>query len=176
MEAIPIVMGLAGAFMENKAAGKQRKAMENVARQQEAAGEQAKYIANQNAANTEAETAESVRRESIAADQAQANLRARAAASGGTGGGSTGNFIDTQQRTSDQYIDWLKKSGSSRAQIEREQGKYSSMTASSSAAGTRASTAGSKWAGLAGLTKAAGSIGDLYNPASTGTDMNSIWT
>lgn len=181
MEAIPIVLGIAGMFMQNKGERQQAKAVEGVAGKQEAAGEQAQRIAARNAANTEAETAESVRRETTAATQADATRKARLAASGAAYSGSGANFSEQQRGEADKYIDWLKKSGTSRANIEREQGVYAGLESDATAAGTRASVAGNKSKGLGSMlttmSGAAGGLGDLYNPAkSTGLDMNSIWT
>jgi hypothetical protein len=175
MEAIPIIMAVGGAFMEYKAAGDREDAMDRVAQQQEAAGEKAKHIATQNAANIEAETAETVRRETTAAKQAEATRRGKLAASGGSVSGSSANFLEQQAAESDKYIDWLKKSGGSRAAIERERGAYSSASASATAAGTRASSAGGKTRALAGLASAAGGLGQLYNPAAATTTSAPAW-
>ena len=177
--AIPAVLAIAGAYMEHKAAGKQRKAVEGVAQNQEAAAEQAQRIANQNAANVEAETAEQVRRTEATNAAASAERVARMAASGGTASGSSQNFLDTQDARQKNDIDWLKQSGSSKANIAREEGRYANLTGKATASGTRASTAGSKTAGLGKLIGAGGSaFSGLYNPAGTtpGLDMNSIWT
>lgn len=190
--AIPIVISLAGAFMEYQGQKKQSKALnvaaaqqdqaalqqEQAAAKQEQAAEQSRQIAMKNAANIEAETAESVRRESQANRESQAMRVAMAAGGGGTAGGSTGNYLDTQTATEKSYVDWLAKAGQSRADIAAEQGDYSYLTgmagadstragASSTRAGassTRGQAAAGKAKGLSNLvTSVAGGGSELYN-------------
>lgn len=172
---ISLVFAAVGAGMQYKAGQDQKKAGERTARMQEEAGKESQRIANQNAANTESETAEQVRRESIANKEADATRKLKVAGSGGTLSGSSKNFLDEQSQRQSDSIDWLKKSGKSRADIERAQGKYSSMTAKANASATRGALAGNTAKSLSGFADVASGLGNLYNP-STEVDNNSIWT
>jgi len=155
-------MMIGGLVMQMIGQGKQSSAMDDAAAQQEAAAEQSRRIGEQNAAAQEAETRESVRRESLAAKEQQSLRKARAAASGGTLGGSTGVYLNEQAGREKGYVDWLKRSGGSQAAIEREKGNYAAMEGQAAAKGTRAQAAGAKWDMLGtGLKGAAGLYGSF---------------
>ncbi len=162
MEALPIILAVVGTAASFAGSMQQSKAQKRVAGQQQAAAEQSKRIAGQNAAAIEAETAETVRREGIAANTAQSKRRALAAAGGGTTYGSTGAFLDEQRARETDYINWLKKSGQSQAAIEREKGQYSFLTGSAAAAGTKARAKATKTKAFVDLTSGGSNIYSAY--------------
>lgn len=164
MQAIPALLSIVGTVFKFKGERDRGEAQEAAAEQQRAAAQEAERIGMKNAAAQEAETAESVRRETVAASEAAADRKVRAAASGGAlTGGSTGAFLDEQSSRDANYIDWLKKSGASRADIEREKAEYAGMEGSIAADMTRQRAENTKLGSLGTLIGGAASIYDIYN-------------
>ena len=110
--AIAVVSGLYGVYsgiQQSKAASK-------------AASKQEK-LSRANAANIEAETREEARRVQKAGDEALAEGRAKAAASGTKGTGSQSVFLGAEEDELNREIDWLNTSGSNRADLATTAGK-----------------------------------------------------
>ncbi len=129
---IPLIAGVAsvagsvyGGIASQQAASKQADAMREQAASQQSAAEQAEQIAYQNAANTEAETYETARREERESARIEGEQQARAAASGVTldANTSTGLFLADSRAENKRQVDWLINAGLSRADIERWQGR-----------------------------------------------------
>ena len=159
-----MILTAIGGVMAFKGQQDQAKAMKSAAQQQAAAAEQAATIGNMNAANIEAETAESAKRERVAANEATAERKARIAASGGTATGSSKAFLDEQTRRQDEYIGWLKKSGASQAAIAREEGQYSKAIGMIDSSTTKARAKATKTQSYADLAGSAGDVYSMYKP------------
>lgn len=93
---------------------------------QKDAGDEAKKAAELNAQNIRAETAESVRRTRAAADQQESQGQALAAASGTkVGPGSSSDIVLGELKAENtRQISWLERSGASRSEIARQEGRY----------------------------------------------------
>lgn len=105
--------------------------------QVEAAGD-AKRAARANARALEAETAEEARRLKKEQASQESKSRALAAASGG-GGQSQTSFMESQKKEHANELDWLKRSGSSRASSARAGGSLAAKQGYAGAVGTVAS-------------------------------------
>ena len=127
-----------GAFGAAKSYSESKKA----AKGQRRAGEEARGIAAENAKRIEAETAESARRLKGQQDSNLSEAKARAAASGVNMRGSQGGFISNLASSYQQERDWLKKSGASKATIERRTGDYAVLQAKAGSAATMATGIG----------------------------------
>jgi len=124
-----------------------------------AAAENAEQAARENALMIEAEGLEEERRARQENQDSQAEMRARAAASGVTSTGSPKIYMDDEQMSFENDIAWLQKSTASRAKQQRKQGKseFDTLTARGNARlwggigssvgqlGTAASAASSAW-------------------------------
>ena len=150
-QAVPII----GAIFSLVGQMRQASAQEKAAEQQAAAAEEAQRISTMNAARIEAETAEMARREREASEEAQSQRRLVAAAAGGTGGGSTAAYLEEQAERESRYIDWLERSGASRASIARAEGGYARQTGMITAEATRSRASQSRMG-------AVGSLFDIY--------------
>lgn len=84
---------------------------------------QAEQLARENALMIEQEGREEERRATEEHDSAQAEMRARSAASGVTEEGSHQIYMSSEQEKFDKDISWLQKSTTSRANLERRQGR-----------------------------------------------------
>lgn len=166
---VPIIATAVGTIASVIGQRKQAKSLEAAAGQQRMAAQEAERIGEMNAASQEAETRETVRRETKAAEEAASLRKAKAAASGGTFGGSTGAFLEEQSERERSYIDWLEKSGASAAQIERERGRLAGMEGRASATLTEGRAGAAKWSALGTLFKGGANIYNMYNPAGLGT-------
>lgn len=112
----------------------------SAAKKQEAAAEESRRLAQKNAANIEAETMEQKRREADAQKDVEAQTRARIAASGVTGAGSPKDYLDTMEAEHAKELDWLRKSGASRASIAKSEGNIAYRQGMASASSTMAGT------------------------------------
>lgn len=155
-------LAIAGSLLSFVGARKQEKELKKAAANQQAAAVESKNIANRNAARIEAETAEEVRREKRDAQQRRDLALVKAAASGGTLTGSTGLYLDEMKDNDVQFLDWLQKSGSSKADIARREGNYNFLTGIAAASGTRAQASSAKYEGYGHLLSAGGSAWDWY--------------
>ena len=124
----------------------EKKASKAAAKEQEA-------MAARNAALSEAETREEAARMQQAKDEQMAKSRAKAAASGVQTGGSMDIFMGAQDDKLRGEIDWLKKSGSSRADLIRQGGAFA-------ASQTRQQGSTALASGIAG---AIGGLGSAYD-------------
>lgn len=140
----------------------QRSSLKKSAKAQAAAAEKSKRIANRNAARIEAETAEEVRRKKLENESRQSLTKARQAASGGLPTGSNAIFMETMEREDDLAVDWLKKSGSSRAGIAREEGEYSYMTGMAQSQATKGQAQAAGFDALGSLVSGGESIYKLW--------------
>lgn len=84
---------------------------------------QSEQLARENALMIEAEGREEERRATEENVSAQAEMRAKSAASGVTDEGSHQIYMTSEQEKFDKDIDWLRKSSTSRANLERKQGR-----------------------------------------------------
>lgn len=128
---IPLIAGVASVagsiysgVASKKANDAQANAMREQAASQQSAAEQTEMLAYQNAANTEAETFESARREQREDSKMESQQRARAAASGVLldEDTSTGMYLSDTREENTRQVDWLVNAGLSRAEIDRWQG------------------------------------------------------
>ena len=125
----------------------------------DAGAAEAEKAARENALMIEAEGLEEERRARKENQDAQAEMRARSAASGVTSEGSPKIYMDDEQMAFENDIAWLQKSTASRAKQQRKQGKseFDTLTARGNARlwggigssvgqlGTAASAASSAW-------------------------------
>ena len=88
----------------------------------EAASKEQKQMAQRNAARTEAETMEQKRRAEQEASEQMARTRAKAGASGIKPLGSMDIFMGSEEDKFNREIDWLVKSGASKASLEKASG------------------------------------------------------
>ena len=156
--AISVISGVYGIYSGMQ----QSKEASKAASKQEA-------LARQNAANIESETREEARRVQKAGDEALAEGRAKAAASGTRGTGSQSVFLGSEEDELNREIDWLNRSGSNRADLAVTSGKNAADI-------TRQQ---GKTAGLGsafkGATQAAGGV-DNWNTGYQGsTKANKSW-
>lgn len=86
------------------------------------AAQAARELGEKNAEFTEQETAEQVRRKEGAARYKEGMAQAQAAASGIKTSGSTDLYLSEMMAEHKREVDWVKKSGKSRAGIERSKG------------------------------------------------------
>jgi len=114
------------------------------AKKQKEAGKEGDKIAQQNAANTKAETDETIRRTKLSQEQALSASRARQAGSGvKSSGGSFDVYMSEMESTFKSDLDWIEKSGASKSNIESAQGRLAAKQGKASAWGTVASGASS---------------------------------
>ena len=149
--AMSVVSGLMQ-MQQGRAAEKSAKA---------AAAEQER-IAQQNAANKEAETVESARRMQAEADTEAARRRALGAATGiaTDQASSLDIFMGAQKDKFQSELDWLLKAGASQSDIIRREGALSAST-------TRAQGEQAKWQGI---SSGLGSIGSGASSLYSSTD------
>lgn len=110
---------------------------------------QSEQLARENALLIEAEGREEERRATEENVSAQAEMRARSAASGTTGEGSQQIYMTSEQEKFDKDVAWLRKSTKSRADLERKQGKYA-------AASMKSQGKAGLWGGIGSAVKGAG--------------------
>tara|TARA_Y100000590_G_scaffold232566_2_gene261951 strand:- start:16 stop:453 length:438 start_codon:yes stop_codon:yes gene_type:complete len=105
--------------------------------------QQAKEIAEENAAMAQAEAAETARRESMMQAQKRGQLQARIAASGVLGGGkdTAGALSMNMEKEQGRQMAWMKKAGAGSVAAERAKGR--------SAAGAISRQNWSSWANVA---------------------------
>lgn len=115
---------------------------------QKQAGKRAEGIERMNAAKALAESQEAARRLKLDQDKVTAETKARAAASGVTGGGTVETYLSEMQKNFKSELDWVNKSGASAANINLRRGEYQRQIANANAWGTMASGISS---GLSGL-------------------------
>ena len=115
----------------------------------------AEQAARENALMIEAEGLEEEQRARRENQDAQAEMRARSAASGVTSEGSPKIYMDDEQMAFENDIAWLQKSTASRAKQQRKQGKseFDTLTARGNAR---------LWGGVG---SSAGQIGGLVSQA-----------
>ncbi len=87
------------------------------------AGKDAEKLARQNAQNTQMEAERDARLEGKANAAELSQGRARLAASGVKMSGSGMSYLDELEATGRERENWIRKSGKSRADIERQEGK-----------------------------------------------------
>ncbi len=133
-----------------------------------AAAAEQERIAQQNAANKEAETVESARRMQAEEDSEAARRRALGAATGiaTDQASSLDIFMGAQKDKFQSELDWLLKSGASQSDIIRREGALSAST-------TRAQGSQAKWEGISsGLSSIGSGVSTGYtaytNPANAG--------
>ncbi len=124
MPFISVAMGVLGAVQQFSAAG------------------DAEDIARQNANRERMETEEQGRRQKKADDLKLSEQLARASASGLTGGGSQGGYMDAMAEEMAKEQRWLAKSGESRAAIIESEGELTASQGRASAFGSLVGTAG----------------------------------
>lgn len=139
MQAAPLIT----AFMS--AAGSMYQSSQMASAQREAAREQ-RRMSELNASAIEAETSEQARRMKGDIAQKEATARARAAASGASvEGTSVGTYLEELSAEDQAQLDWLVKSGQTRAGITREEGVSAEKAGMAQAGATK--TAGTIEAG-----------------------------
>lgn len=94
----------------------------------DAGAAQSEQLARENALMIEQEGREEERRATEENDSAQAEMRARSAASGVTEEGSHQIYMTSEQEKFDKDIDWLRKSTASKASLERRQGSVAASS------------------------------------------------
>ena len=163
---LTVIMSIGKAVLSFAGAMSQASAQRSAARKQEAAAERSKYLAERNAAAIERETAEEARRTGKAQRRQEKLSIARAAASGGTIGGSasTQAFFDEMRSENDSQLDWLMEAGNSRAQTERTRGEFARLEGYARADATRAQARQSQMSGFGSL------IGGLGGAATSAYD------
>jgi len=126
-------------------------------------------LARTNAANIESETREEARRVQKAGDEALAEGRAKAAASGTRGTGSQNIFLGSEEDELNREIDWLNTAGGNRADLALKSGKNAADVTKQ-----QGKTAGLGSA-FKGATQAAGGV-DNWNTGYQGsTKTNKTW-
>jgi hypothetical protein len=153
-QAAPIIMAIssaAGAAYSIKAGMDAKDAASKAAAEQE-------RLAHQNAANIEAETMEEHRRSTKEAESAEATARARAAATGvDTDEESSMSLVlNERQAEAKRQLDWIKRSGKSRADLARRSGM-------SQATSTRNAGNAAAWEGVAGGIRGVGNTASVIN-------------
>jgi hypothetical protein len=123
-QAIPIILLAASAAISYKSYSDQKKAAKN-----------AEKIGMMNAAATEAEAAEQARRLKENQMRVLAETSALSAASG-VAGGSQDIYLSDMAESQMSELNWVKKSGASRAEIERLSGQYQKKQGEAAALGT----------------------------------------
>lgn len=118
-QAIPVITAVVGVISAAST-------IYSVVQQKEAADE-ARDIAEQNAARQLAEAEESARRKEKQHARTQSLARARAFASG-VGGVSQEMYLEDLMTTHKEEVDWIRKSGQSQAQITLSEGKLAQST------------------------------------------------
>ena len=107
---------------------------------QKAANEQ-EDIADQNAKREKEEAEELAQRAEDTAAREESLARARAAASG-VGGKSTNLYISDLTKRNQREIDWMRKSGKSKAKITQREGRAAASATRSQGAGSLFSSIG----------------------------------
>ena len=90
--------------------------------QQKQAADEARDIANRNAARQAAEAEETARRKEKEAKRVEGMARARAFASG-VGGESQAGYLEELRLTHEEEIDWIRRAGASGAAITQAEGR-----------------------------------------------------
>lgn len=119
-------------------------------------GEEARALAERNAALIEAESREEGRRLRFQAEKEQSLARARAAASGITMAGSPGLHLAEMEQVLGDELDWLRRSSESRQDIMRRTGGYQRDIAQARGMGARLGAVQSVLGGVHG-------VGESYN-------------
>ena len=132
-QAAPIIMAISAAVAAGTAVYS--------ASEQSKAADEAKKLANKNAAAAEAEAEEAARRARKDADRVEATARARAAGSG-VEGETTDLYLKELETVNAEQIAWIKKSGASHADIARTQGKHAYRQGMAGAWGSMGTAAG----------------------------------
>lgn len=111
--------------------------------QQYKAGKKADKLAEANAQAAEAETEEEIRRQALADKQQEGLALAKSAAGGSKVTGTVSSYLDTLKNENLANIDWMRRSGSSQADLERKKGAVAKSQATAGAIGSLAGAAGS---------------------------------
>lgn len=106
-------------------------------------GKEAEKMAKENAKRARAETAEEVRRQQAANAQMEGLAKARAAAGGAKLTGTVSSYLDRLKEENLKDIDWMRRSGASRAGLEQRKGKVAKSQATAGAVGSLAGSASS---------------------------------
>lgn len=160
-------LAIVGSFLGFIGGQKQASALKKAERDQQAAAEQSKRVAAKNAAAIEAETHERLRREKADAHAKQELTKARIAASGGELSGSSATYVDTMERTDDEFLSWLERSGRNQADIALSEGQYSYLTGMANARATGAQAGAAKFGSYTSLLDGAGAAYSLYDKSTT---------
>jgi len=118
------------------------KSQSEAAAGQKDAAREASRLAEMNAQMSERETTRNAENMQAAQEREQATNRAKAAASGISGGGSFDLVMDEQKRIHGEEQDWLKQSGASKADIIRQGGALAQSQGYAQADATRAGSWG----------------------------------
>lgn len=121
--------------------GYQIRANQKARQQQKRANREAQKIADRNARRIEAETQEKARRTALQQERAESRALAKAAASGVSVEGSPEDFLAFMGEEHARQLGWLKRSGRSRADLARMEGKYSAAQGRAQLAGMRSQAA-----------------------------------
>ena len=116
-------------------------------------------FAKKEAENSEAETAESVRRAEEQASSAESTSRARAAGSGVASGGSVDIALDAMSEEHRRQIDWMAEAGASAARMALEGGVMRSDAARAQASAFDAQMWGGLATGATNIYRAGGTQG-----------------
>lgn len=122
----------------------------------EESGDEARNLAEMNAAIEEAESREEERRLRFQSEKDMAQARARAAASGITMAGTPGLYMQEMEEVLGREVDWLRKSSETRQEQIRRTGGYQRDIARARASGARAGALQSVLGGAYG-------VGQAYN-------------
>lgn len=152
-------MGVVGAVGQFRAAGRQ----DDIADTQQEAARQSQALRERNAALIEAEGQEQARRERDTDAREQGMARARAGASGTTGGGTQGLYLADMKQVAKEELDWLDYSTKSRVAQERHAGYYDYLQGSAQAQATRSGAKTTRAAGWTGLMGSGTQFGEAHN-------------
>lgn len=177
MAAVAAASAIYSGYQAKQGADHQSKAMKEAAEMQQAAGVEAKRVAEENALRIESEGQEQQRRLSEKMKLEESTAKARAAASGAVWtpedeNSSLATVIKSQADENRRQLDWEKKAIASQAALTRSQGSYAQRAAEAQARATRK---GAKYTasqgksaligGFVGAGKAVASGAGEYNAA-----------
>ena len=129
------IVAVATAAMAVYQGYQQSAALQESAKMQERAGQEAQRVADENASRVEAEGAEQQRRMDLKQKQEEATARAQAAASGAVytpedeENDSISNVLTAQKEENKRQLDWEKLATKSQADSMRKQGAYENTMA-----------------------------------------------
>jgi len=142
LAAIAAASAMYTGYTANQAAQQQSKAQKEAAEMQQAAGVEAKRVADENALRIEQEGEESQRRLAEKMKLEEGTARARAAASGAVfdpedENSSLATVIKSQADENARQLAWERKATASQAALTRSQGSYAQRAAEAQARATR---------------------------------------